>query len=349
MHMQNELLSPPVAGVTCIVAGAGIGYICRKAKSTLKPENLPLMGLLGAFVFAAQMVNFRLPLLPGVSGHLVGGVLLAIILGPYAGSVVIASVVIVQCLIFQDGGLLAIGCNLINMAIVPPFIGYYIYRLIAGNQQSQTRMYAGAIVACLVAIMTGSALVPVQAAASNVITVPFTAFLTTMLGVHLIIGLMEGLITAAVLIYIRQVRPAVIADCSADTERLSQRAFYFVLLSASIVIGCGLSLYASEKPDGLEWSYSERPDQADFVPLVNNDSETVAMVDNLQSKYALLPDYNKRISETGSIAPEVNKPGSGAWTSFAAVLGSIVTMCIIWLLGHTLNHKHGSTNASCAN
>jgi cobalt/nickel transport system permease protein len=130
MHMANELLSVPVAISTLGIAGGALTVICRAAKKYITPEKVPLMGILGAFIFAAQMVNFQLPLMPGTSGHLVGSVLLAIVLGPHLGAIVISSVVILQCLIFQDGGILAIGCNIINMGLVPSYIGYGVYRLV---------------------------------------------------------------------------------------------------------------------------------------------------------------------------------------------------------------------------
>ena len=128
MHMANELLSVPVATGTLAIAAAGLALICKKAKQIIASDKLPLMGILGAFVFAAQMVNFQLPAMPGTSGHMVGAVLLAIILGPQLAAIVISSVVIIQCLIFQDGGLLALGCNIINMAIVPSYLGYFLYK-----------------------------------------------------------------------------------------------------------------------------------------------------------------------------------------------------------------------------
>ena len=128
MHMANELLSVPVAAGTLAIAAGGIGFICKKARRFITSDRFALMGILGAFVFAAQMVNFQLPAMPGTSGHMVGAVLLAIILGPHLGAIAVSSIVIIQCLIFQDGGLLALGCNIINMAIVPSYLGYFLYR-----------------------------------------------------------------------------------------------------------------------------------------------------------------------------------------------------------------------------
>ncbi len=117
MHMANELLSVSVATGTLAIAAAGLGFVCRKVRQVVSSDKLALMGILGAFIFAAQMVNFQLPAMPGTSGHMVGAVLLAIILGPHLGAIVISSVVIIQCLVFQDGGLLALGCNIINIIL----------------------------------------------------------------------------------------------------------------------------------------------------------------------------------------------------------------------------------------
>ena len=128
--MANELLSVPVATGTLAIAAGGLGLICRKVSKIVSSDKLPLMGILGAFIFAAQMVNFQLPAMPGTSGHIVGAVLLAIILGPHLAAIVISSVVIVQCLIFQDGGLLALGCNNINMGLVPSYVGYFLYKIV---------------------------------------------------------------------------------------------------------------------------------------------------------------------------------------------------------------------------
>ena len=133
MHMANELLSLPVAGVTLALGAAVVALAAARAKSSLDPRRLPLMGVMGAFVFAAQMINFTLPGMPGTSGHLGGGVLLAILLGPAAALVTMAAILIVQCLLFQDGGLLALGCNFLNMGVAPCLAGWAISRMVAGR------------------------------------------------------------------------------------------------------------------------------------------------------------------------------------------------------------------------
>ncbi len=207
MHMANELLSIPVSIGTIAIAAGGVSLICRKAKQIITSDKFALMGILGAFVFAGQMMNFQLPAMPGTSGHMIGAVLLSIIIGPHLAAIVMASVVIVQCLIFQDGGLLALGCNIINIAIVPSYLGYSLYKIITNGAPSVTRIYIGSVIASVIAIEAGAILVPLEVWLSGILVVPFYTFLITMIGVHLLVGFVEGIITVAVIGYIQQVRP----------------------------------------------------------------------------------------------------------------------------------------------
>ena len=341
MHMANELLSVPVAAGTLTIAAAGLGFICRKARGIITSDKLALMGILGAFIFAAQMVNIRLPAMPGTSGHMVGAVLLAIILGPHAAAIVISSVVIIQCLIFQDGGLLALGCNIINMALVPSYLGYFLYKTVTAGQFSSPRTHIGAMLACMIAIEAGAVLVPIEAALSGVLVVPFSTFLITMLGVHFLVGSVEGLITVAVLGYLQQVRPDVVIDSLPGTVRLSKKAVLITLAAFTVVTGAGLSLLASGMPDGLEWSYAERPDQPDFEAIVSNESSSIGAVDDFQSKYSLLPDYSVRTSKLGDRAVEEAEVSAG-WTSFAGVIGSAITMAVVWLTALILRKRQSA-------
>jgi len=341
MHMANELLSIPVATGTLAIAAAGLGFICKKARQIITADKLALMGIMGAFIFAAQMINFRLPAMPGTSGHMVGAVLMAIILGPHVGAVVISSVVIVQCLIFQDGGLLALGCNIINMAIVPSYLGYFLYKTITAGSFSSWRAYTGAMVACVVAVEAGAVLVPIEAALSNVVVVPFSTFLITMLGIHFLIGFAEGLITVAVLGYLQQVRPNIVMHSLPGKVRLSKKAVLVSLAALTVVIAAGLSLLASDLPDGLEYSYAERPDEPDFEAIISNEDSRILSADDFQSKYSLLPDYSRRTSELGQTAQEPVEVAAG-WTSFAGVVGSVATMGFIWLTAWILRKKRST-------
>jgi len=342
MHMANELLSVPVATGTLAIAATGLAFVCRKARQIVTSDKLALMGVLGAFVFAAQMVNFQLPAMPGTSGHMVGAVLLAIILGPHAGAIVISSVVIIQCLIFQDGGLLALGCNIINMALVPSYLGYFLYKAATAGPFNSLRTYIGAMAACVVAIEAGAIFVPIETALSGVLAVPFSTFLITMIGVHFLVGIVEGLITVAVLAYLQQVRPDMVMHLLPGKVRLNRKAVLATLVVFTVVIGAGLSLLASGMPDGLEWSYAERPDQPDFKPAVSNNDSTIAAVDDFQSKYSLLPDYSVRTSELGKTAEQEAETAAG-WTSFAGVTGSGITMAFIWLTAWFLRKKQSPT------
>ena len=338
MHMANELLSIPVATGTLAIAAGSLGFICRKVRQVIAAEKLALMGILGAFVFAAQMVNFQLPAMPGTSGHMVGAVLLAIILGPNLAAIVISSVVIVQCLIFQDGGLLALGCNIINIGLVPSYLGYFLYRAITNGRFSSLKVYVGAMLASVIATEAGAILVTIQAAMSGVLAVPLSTFLITMIGVHFLVGFVEGLVTVTVLAYLQQLRPDIVADSLPGTVRLSKNAVLATMGILAVLIGAGLSLLASDLPDGLEWSYAERPDEPGFEAVVSNPDSRITVVDDFQSKYSLMPDYSARASKLGQVAGQEADIGAG-WTSFAGVVGSALTMAVIWLTAWMLRRK----------
>jgi cobalt/nickel transport system permease protein len=247
-------------------------------------------------------------------------------------------VVIIQCLIFQDGGLLALGCNIINMGIVPSYLGYFLYKSFAGGSANNLRRYLVAILACIVAIEAGAVLVPIQAAFSGVLVVPFATFLVTMLGVHILVGFIEGLITAAVLGYIQQVRHDIVWESSAGKVGLGKEAVLVTLVVFTVITAAWLSLVASGFPDGLEWSYSERPDQPAFEPMVSNEDPRIAKVDDFQAMYSPLPDYSVRNSKLGSVAEEEADAAAG-WRSFAGVAGSGITMLFVWLAARMLRRK----------
>ncbi|MGD0586713.1 MAG: energy-coupling factor ABC transporter permease, partial [Oryzomonas sp.] len=146
MHMADALLSPAVGGTMCAVSGAAIAYCSAKVRTGLDDRKVPLMGVLGAFLFAAQMINFTIPA-TGSSGHLGGGLLLSILLGPYAAFLTISSVLMVQALFFADGGLLALGCNIFNMGFIPAFLVYpLVYKRITGSAPGRTRLVAATMI-----------------------------------------------------------------------------------------------------------------------------------------------------------------------------------------------------------
>src|SRR4030043_1769745 len=130
MHIPDGFISTPVAAAGIAVAAGSVAYAVRATNKNMGEKQIPLMGVLAAFIFAAQMLNF--PVIGGTSGHLIGAALAAILLGPWAGVLIMTCVLIVQCLVFQDGGLLALGANVLNMGIIAPFAGYYLYKGITG-------------------------------------------------------------------------------------------------------------------------------------------------------------------------------------------------------------------------
>lgn len=349
MHMANELLNVQVAVMTLLVAAGVVAIAARRAQKAMDSEKLPLMGVMGAFVFAAQMINFTLPGMPGTSGHLGGGVLLAIVLGPAAGIITITSVLVLQCLIFQDGGLLALGCNIINMGVVPCILGWWLYRAILGRVADAPgwRQYLAAWVACLVGVSAGACLVPIQSAFAGRLTIPVAQFLAVMMGVHLLIGAIEGAITFSVLAYLRQVRPACLGLKTAETRPgVSRKAVGWSLAITALLLAGVASWFASTYPDGLEWSYLDREyDQAQTA--IRPPSETMAAVDELQTRYTPMPDYAARTAALGAVAVESPNqetaeetwPTMDGWGSLAGVVGTALTLVVVYTVSVLLRKR----------
>src|SRR5512139_2440573 len=156
MHMADALISPAVGGTLWAATAGLIGYSSRKVKQDMDDRRIPLMGVLGAFIFAAQMINFTIPG-TGSSGHLGGGMILAIILGPYAAFIVMASVLTIQAFFFADGGLLALGCNIWNLGVYPCFIAYtLIYRPFVRSGSTPKKIVIASLISCVVALQLGA-------------------------------------------------------------------------------------------------------------------------------------------------------------------------------------------------
>jgi cobalt/nickel transport system permease protein len=196
MHIPDGFLNVPTIATTYAVSAGGIGYAVKEVNKKLKEKQVPLMGVLAAFIFAAQMLNF--PIAGGTSGHLIGATLAAILLGPWAAVLIMSCVLIAQCLIFQDGGLLALGANIFNMGIVASFCGYFIYKLTASllGDNRKGKLIGGAI-AAWGSVVLASVACAVELAVSG--ASPWAVVLPAMTGVHALIGIGEGIITAAAL------------------------------------------------------------------------------------------------------------------------------------------------------
>lgn len=353
MHMSDALISPAVGGTMWLAAGGMVAYGARKMRSCLDSSRVPLMGVLGAFVFAAQMVNFTIPG-TGSSGHLGGGLLLAILLGPSAGLIVIASILTVQAMLFADGGLLALGCNIVNMGLLPCFIAYpLVYLPLVGKKPTRGRIILAATVAAVVGLQLGSLGVVAETTTSGIADLPFTKFLLLMLPIHLAIGLIEGLVTAAVATFVWQARPEVLelTDPAGPAHgRLGPVAA--CLLVAAIVTGGVVSWFASSHPDGLEWSVAKTMGTEELAEPTDGLRGALGRV---QERTALLPDYDfaePQEPADGETGPASEESTAGQWfspsagTTVSGLAGGGITLVLALLAGWVFRRR--TTSASAA-
>lgn len=338
MHMADALVSPVVGGALWATSAATIAYCSARVRRTLDERKVPLMGVLGAFVFAAQMINFTIPA-TGSSGHLGGGLLLAILLGPSAAFLTIASVLMVQALFFADGGLLALGCNIINLGAFPAFIAYpFIYKKMVGRSPRQSRMVLAAIIAAVVGLQIGSLAVVLETVASGVSALPFKTFLLLMQPIHLAIGVVEGVVTALVVSFVYRARPEVLESVLQNKPLgdMPVRSLLATFLVAAMLIGGGLSWYASEYPDGLEWSIAKITGSGELPQTGHLEHEQLAAI---QERTALLPGYNLPAG-TKDEADAPKAPGEERrGTSLAGVVGGMITLVLCVLTGFFLKKR----------
>jgi len=337
--MADALISPAVGGAMWVASAGLIGYCSKKVKDDLDDARIPLMGVVGAFIFAAQMINFTIPG-TGSSGHLGGGMILAILLGPYAGFLTMASVLAVQALFFADGGLMALGCNIFNLGFFPCFIAYpLIFKYIAGAALSDRRLFVAAIISAIVGVQLGAFSVVLQTLFSDVTELPFDTFVLLMQPIHLAIGLIEGLATSAVVIFVRKARPEIIKaeSTSAPVAKLSMRKVMFGLLVAAVVSGGVLSWFSSTNPDGLEWSIFKTTG-TDELDTPRKGVHTVLA--DVQEKTALLPDYGYK-SEKFEAAAGAAKSESAVDTgkTVSGLVGGALTLLLAGLLGFALKRR----------
>lgn len=302
--MADALVAPPVAVAAGIVATALIVISSKKISQNKRPDILPLMGVMGAFVFAAQMINFSIPG-TGSSGHIIGGVLLAAMLGPWAGFITIASVLIIQCFVFADGGMMALGCNLINMGAMSCLVAYpFIFRPIAGNSLSKTRIMIASVIACVVGLELGALLVTGETEMSGITALPVQEFLMFMLPIHLAIGLCEGIATGAVICFVASYKPDMLytpyepVQTAHDTSKASgkKKVVLGVFAGLALLFACTFTWLASSDPDGLEWSISKITGSTELAPAVTPIT-------------AFMPDYN---------------------STFSGVLGGMIVVALLW-------------------
>jgi cobalt/nickel transport system permease protein len=264
LHIPDGFLSLLIAALAWLLAAIAVAAAARRAQADLDERLVPLAGVMAAFIFAGQMINF--PVAGGTSGHLVGAALAAIVLGPWLGILVMTAVIALQALLFQDGGLVAMGANILVMGVLPAFIGYGLYRLVASR--GRRARLAGTAVAAWLSVMAAALLTALLLGFSN--TVSFAVVVPVMLGIHALIGLGEALITAGALSFILAARPQLLEQ-SAATGGRGWVAGGIVLALLVVLI----APLASGFPDGLEW--------------VGGD--TGFLGNSQEAPYELLPDY----------------------------------------------------------
>ena len=339
MHMADALLAPAVAATMYAATGVAAGVSIKTLRKDENTQKLPTMAVASALVFAGQMINYTIPG-TGSSGHLCGGMLLTGLLGPQAGFLSMIVILAIQALFFADGGLLALGANCWNMAFYGCFVGYYLiwkpvmHSKLFGKSGARTagrlKIALSSILGCVLTLQLGAFSVVLETSISGITELPFGAFVAVMQPIHLAIGLVEGLITSAVLIFVYETRPELIMD--ADTSngavrsKCSLRTTLVILAVVVAVVGGGLSLVASGNPDGLEWSmfgnaesgYSENMglDEENYG-VSSTAADTAA---SIQEKTAFLPDYAFANSDSAAGTTVSGLVGSAIVAALAAAI-----------------------------
>ena len=318
MHIPDGFVDGKTALAAAALSTVGLGAALRRVRRELPARRVPLLGLSAAFLFAAQMVNF--PVAGGTSGHLMGGVLVAALLGPSAAMVVMATVLIVQCLLFADGGVSALGSNLFDMGLLGTTGGYLVYRAMAKRLQGLPGRVAAVAFAGWCSVVMASVGCAGQLAWSH--TVAFSVGFPVMATVHMLIGLGEGVITALVFVAVCRARPDLAGTAEADAETQPRNGAWGYGLLAALGVALFVAPFASPWPDGLE---------------------------RVASKLGFAEKATKPILP-GAVA-DYHLPGihsATLATALAGALGTIVVFALALLLGRVLvRDKHTARNSSC--
>lgn len=336
MHMADALLAPAVAGVMYVASGTAAGVSIHKLKKDDDAKKLPLMAVSAALVFAGQMINYTIPG-TGSSGHMCGGMLLSALLGPQAGFLSMIVILAIQCLFFADGGLMALGANIWNMAFYGCFVGYYlIWRPIMRSKRfgmtkaaQRVKIILASIIGCVLTLQLGAFSVVLETSLSGITELPFGAFVALMQPIHLAIGLVEGLITAAVLIFVYESRPELVQEIEpveGEKAKGTLKGVVITIAIIAIVVGGGLSLLASSNPDGLEWALFGNA-EAGYSENMGLDEEEFG----IQSGVA---DAAGKVQETTSFLPDYAFAGSDSavGTTVSGIVGSAIVAGIAVLI-----------------
>lgn len=309
LHIPDGFLSLIVSLICWAITALVLALAISRTNKSLGEKQVPLMGVMAAFIFAAQMINF--PVAGGTSGHLLGGALAAIVLGPWAAMLVMTAVIAVQGLLFQDGGLLVMGANILNMGILTAAIGYGLYRGTFGSSRPVKLTVAG--IAAWLSVIAGALTTSLQlwlSGTSNLQTV-----VLAMLSVHALIGLGEALITVAALTFIFQTRPDLLDEKSAAAQ--SGRGWVFVGVVISLIVVL-LSPLASVSPDGL-----------------NRVAMDLGFIHSAQAANGPLAGYVIPFLANSSLAKIL-----------AGALGAAIVLTLVFVTGRTLQKKSSIENRS---
>jgi ABC-type Co2+ transport system, permease component len=309
MHIPDGFLDLQTAAVAAVVAGLGIAVALRDVKRNLPPRRVPLIGLAAAFVFAAQMLNF--PVAAGTSGHLIGAVLACVLVGPAAAVVVMTAVLVLQCLMFADGGVTALGANLLNMAVIAPAVGHVVYSTLKGSTGGLRRTLLAAGFAAWCATLVASLACAAQLAASG--TVPWSLVLPAMGGVHMVIGLGEAVITMLVLAVVARARPELLRAGEPAAAAINSTTAFGLLAALGLV--AFVAPFASSMPDGLE-----------------HVAEKLGFAASATAAHAApLPDY--AVMSLAGDSPLLS-------TVLAGGIGTLVAFAVAWFVARALTPAH---------
>ena len=339
MHMADALLAPAVAATMYAASAVTVGASVKTLRKDEATAKLPTMAVTSALVFAGQMINYTIPG-TGSSGHLCGGMLLSALLGPQAGFLSMVVILTIQALFFADGGLLALGANCWNMAFYGCFVGYYVlwrpimrsklFNKMGAKAAGRIRIILASVLGCVITLQLGAFSVVLETSLSGITELPFGTFVGIMQPIHLAIGLIEGLITSAVLVFVYEARPELLMDVdtsdAAAQSKCSLKTTIVILAVVVAIVGGGLSLVASSNPDGLEWSMFGNAD-AGYSENMGLDEENYGIssgaaevAGSIQEKTAFLPDYAFANSD------------SAAGTTVSGLLGSVMVAAVAVLV-----------------
>jgi len=322
MHVPDGFLSPEVCAATGVLAAGAVGYSVHKLRDGLADRVVPLTGMMAAVVFAGQMVNFQLVVVP-VSGHLIGGVLAGMILGPWAGCLALTMVLIVQRFLFSDGGLFSLGANILNMAVIGSIGGYAVATVVRRFfRKPQVGMIVGAVVASWLTVVAASALFCLEFRLSNPPNIDFRTTFAWMVALHSLIGIGEALITGSVVAYVLAQRSDLLLAGEAKPGLVGGLSR---VMGAGIVValsvGAFLSPFASKLPDGL-----------DAVAEKQGFSEMA------KSAWSVFSDYEQIL------------PSSVGWqglsVSLAGVMGTVTVFLLALVLGRAVSLRTKTIEAS---